>query len=213
MSQFQTETFTFPLSGGPVPLFPIPNLFLIPGALLPLNVVGSRFRPMVEELLDSNGLLVLGTALDVDIVSEEDGVEPHEVEPIGGLGYLETYEVIDEDRYLILPRGLARVTIEELSGDHPYRQTMYRVLEEAPVPEESREALDRDLRDAIAHRAGPELELPNGLALGQLADLLLMHLQLEPNTMNEVYGIAEAEARAERVLAEYRTIRDTLDQA
>ena len=43
------------------PLFPLPNVFLFPGCVMPLHVFEPRYRQMVEDLLDGPGQVVMGT--------------------------------------------------------------------------------------------------------------------------------------------------------
>ena len=62
-----------------------------------------------------------------------------------------------------------------------------------------------ELRDAIGQRAGPYLELPEGLPVSQLADLLIMHLKLPPETMSELFNLQEVSARARRALNEHES--------
>ena len=44
---------------GQVPVFPLPGVFLFPGTLLPLHIYESRYRLMIEDLLDKRGWLVI----------------------------------------------------------------------------------------------------------------------------------------------------------
>ena len=101
MSELEHEVF--PIEGEAVPLFPLPNLFLIPGALLPLHIFEERYRTMARDLLDSAGRLVLGTVLKEEGAAM--GSNPT-IEPLAGLGYLENYQILPDGRFLILVRGL-----------------------------------------------------------------------------------------------------------
>ena len=51
-----------------VPLFPLPNVFLFPGQVLPLHIFEPRYRKMIADVLDGPGriavaLRALGIAL------------------------------------------------------------------------------------------------------------------------------------------------------
>ncbi|MCI0652620.1 MAG: LON peptidase substrate-binding domain-containing protein [Planctomycetes bacterium] len=189
------------LPGSPVPLFPLPNLFLIPGALLPLHIFETRYRAMMRDLLDRDGRLALGTILDYPGHAVTD---PPRVEKLGGLGEIENYQKLDDGRFVILVRGLARTVVEELPSTKPYRIARLRAATEAPVRVEEGAALAGELSAAIRHRAGSELELPDGLAVSQLADVLLMHLELPPKRMSELYSCLDVRKRAHAALAEHK---------
>ena len=190
------------VGNGPIPLFPLPNVFLIPGAMLPLHIFEPRYRRLVKDLLDCPGRLVIGTIL------VPDGGEPAEVgrvESLGGLGFLESYQALPDGRFLVLVRGLARVRVHECASSEPYRKVQFDILHDIPVPAQEEGALEEQLRDAIGQRAGPHLELPDGLAVSQLADLLIMHLKLPPETMSELFNLQEVSMRARRALNEHES--------
>ena len=42
-----------------IPLFPLPDFFLFPGAVAPLHIFEPRYRQMISDLLDSSGRFVL----------------------------------------------------------------------------------------------------------------------------------------------------------
>ncbi len=204
----------FPIQGSSIPLLPLPNLFLIPGSLLPLHIFEARYRDLVQALLDSTGRLVLGTVLggeedeSDESSADESSADEAAVEPLAGLGYLENYQLLPDGRYLILVRGLARVSFTEKESDRSYRLVDYLVVEDVPVPDGERNELEHALRDAISNRAGEYFELPDGLRIGQLADLLLMHLKLPPARMSELLQLKEVSHRARRILDLHDTLPD-----
>lgn len=181
-------------AGAVVPLFPLMDLILFPGVLLPLNIFEPRYKQMVGDLLDGNGLLVVGTVLDSPAESEAATVEP-----IAGVGRLENYQTLDDGRYLVLLRGLARVRLEEVESERMYRKVRVRpVGDEEPEPDPD---LRERLLDAVRSRAdGTVVGEPDQLATGRLADLLLMQLQLPPETLYIHYATAAVEARAHAAL-------------
>ncbi|MDG2469296.1 MAG: LON peptidase substrate-binding domain-containing protein, partial [Pirellulaceae bacterium] len=96
-----------------VPLFPLPDLMLFPGQVLPLHVFEQRYRQMTRDLLDGSGELVLGTVLGEDKQSLA-GVAS--VQPVAGLGRLEKYEKLPDGRYLLVVLGISRVWVEPIEG-------------------------------------------------------------------------------------------------
>ncbi|MBC8426424.1 LON peptidase substrate-binding domain-containing protein, partial [bacterium] len=65
-----------------VPMMPLPDYYLFPGALVPLHIFEPRYRRMITDLLDIAGRLVLGT-LHGQGAPSDNGAP---VFPIAGLG-------------------------------------------------------------------------------------------------------------------------------
>ena len=49
-----------------LPLFPLPDVVLFPGQIIPLHIFESRYRQMTRDLLDNTGEIILGTILEKD---------------------------------------------------------------------------------------------------------------------------------------------------
>ncbi len=100
-------------------LFPLPNVVLFPGALLPLHVFEPRYRQMVTDLLA--GSRALG------VVRLKPGFEPDyygrpPIFEVCGAGVIEKHEALDDGKYNLMVRGVARVRIaEELPTTSAYR--------------------------------------------------------------------------------------------
>jgi Lon protease-like protein len=183
----------------PVPLFPLPGLFLFPGTALPLHVFEPRYRQMVEDLLDRNGRLVLGTVMPGH-ESEVMGAPP--VHTIAGLGEIARHERLSDGRFVIFVIGLTRVKLAEVASDRMYRQVEIEPLNERPVPPGESDALRRELHAAVKVRA-PTVTLPKDIPLGQLTDLLLLHLKLDVSTMIDLYSRLDVTERARGALEQH----------
>jgi len=181
-----------------VPLFPLPDLILFPGVLLPLHVFEARYRQMVGDLLDMNGNLVMGTVLEAN--QREDLVVPA-VEPVAGIGQVENYQQLEDGRFLILIRGVARVWIREVPSDRLYRKVMVQAVEEtAPESPEEESALQTTLARAVETRSPQPLNLPDGVSVSQLSDLLLIQLGLDPEILYHHYALLDVGERARNAL-------------
>lgn len=175
----------------PVPMFPLPGLYLLPGTLVPLHIFEPRYRQMVADLLDSEGNLIIAT---IDDPAEES------IRPMAGLGRLENYHRLDDGRYIIIICGLARVTVSEVESDRLYRQAEFELVDEIPEPPAQSQELREALIQAIQERADSDFELPEEASVGQLADLLLLYLDLPQGAMGELYSCVEVAERARAVL-------------
>src|SRR6185436_16317400 len=81
-----------------VPLFPLPNVFLYPGCVMPLHIFEPRYRQMIEDQLDGPGQIVMGT-VPSEHAADLDGAPP--VRPIAGLGEIFRHERLPDGRFLI----------------------------------------------------------------------------------------------------------------
>jgi Lon protease-like protein len=171
-------------SAAPVPLFPLPNVFLFPRQLMPLHIFEPRYRKMIEDSLDGPGRLVLGTITGPG----ESEAPPPEVMPIAGLGEIARHEKLPDGRFLVWIFGLARVRIAEVDSDEQYRQVQYEIIEEVgPTGSEVRD-LRESLSEAILSRTEEIMNLPEDVPIGLLADLLLQRMKLPQEVMEGIFG-------------------------
>lgn len=151
-----------------IPLFPLPDVILHPGQVIPLHIFEPRYRQMTRDLLDAAGELILGTVIGDD-QKLMNGVAP--VQPVAGRGRIESYEELDDGRFIIMVAGLDRVRVSPLESDKPYPMATFDPLEEDDSP--LADDLAQSLRTAVEERTGikpPEpLTDPQFLSLVQLA--------------------------------------------
>ena len=181
------------------PLFPLPDLYLLPNTLLPLHIFEPRYRQMVEDLLDGSGHLVIGT-LQSDDTRRGLGDGAPRVQPVAGLGRLESYQRLDDGRFIIGVVGVARVHIQEAPSDRLYRQVSIELLEEVPERPQETEGLRDRLLAALLELADNELKLPEEQTVGHLTDLLLLYLKPGGLDMEKLYSCLEVSERARSAL-------------
>lgn len=176
------------------PLFPLPNVFLFPGCVMPLHVFEPRYRQMVEDLLDGPGQLVMAT-LEVEHAAELATAPP--VRPIAGLGEICRHERLPDGRFLIWLFGLSRVRIREVSSARPYRRVAIEPFVEIAPPKEREPELRDRLRKAILSRCEGSAQIPLEIPISCLADLLLQRLGLSQPEMEALFEEMDVETRAE----------------
>jgi Lon protease-like protein len=181
-----------------VPMFPLPGVFLFPGTLMPLHIFEPRYRRMIEDSLDGPGRIVMATVLDGH-EHDLDGAPP--IHPVAGLGEIMRHDRLPDGRFLILLAGLSRVLVREVPSDAPYRKVEALPLREIEPDAADAFSLRADLLDAIRARTPEPLELPDELALSQLADLLLIRLELKSSELLPLYATTSIADRARRALA------------
>ncbi len=174
-----------------LPLFPLPDFFLLPGAVAPLHIFEPRYRQMVSDLLDTSGRLVIAPY----------SVTEKRVLPVGGLGEIVHHETLADGRYLIWVLGLGRVELQEVVSDRLYRKADARLILDQESDEASGDELLPRLLAAIQTRAPRGQQLHGELSLGLLADILLNALPLDAERMAAVFTERCPVVRARRALA------------
>ena len=77
-----------------IPLFPLPDVVLLPGTLLPLHIFEPRYRAMVADALA--GDRTIGMAM-IRPGRESSGPTP-KIHPVGGAGRIVEAEELSDDR-------------------------------------------------------------------------------------------------------------------
>lgn len=181
----------------PVPMFPLPGAFLFPHQVLPLHVFEDRYRQMVRDLLDGPGRLVIVTT---QLGESETSVHVPEVVGVAGLGEIMRHEQLTDGRFLIWVLGLARVRIDEVPSDRPYRRAQCSPFREIDVPEPQVADLARRLRDATSARLTQPLPLPDSTPPALLADLLLQAAQAPRAVVERAFAEPDVLVRAQLAL-------------
>jgi ATP-dependent Lon protease len=110
-----------------IPLFPLPETSLFPGASRPFQIYEPRYREMVADALKDNkiiGMVLLRPGFEKDY----EGRPP--IYAIGCAGVIEKYELLPDGRYLILLRGLTTFRIVSEDQRKPYRLARVEALAE-----------------------------------------------------------------------------------
>src|SRR5262245_22622205 len=103
-----------------LPIFPLPNVALFPGTLLPLHVFEPRYRELTREVLAGRKIMAVAR-LKPGFESQYEERPP--VFEVCGVGYVESHQERPDGRFDIALRGLARVRIvEELPPVRAFRQ-------------------------------------------------------------------------------------------
>ncbi|MFM2152314.1 MAG: hypothetical protein RL199_749 [Pseudomonadota bacterium] len=191
-----------------LPVFPLPDVVLLPYEMIPLNVFEPRYRRLVEDLLETRGHLGL--------VRLSPGYEPEydrrpSLERRFGVGQIVRHERQDDGRFHILVRGVARAElVDEVPSDHPYRLVRARLTDDLTPAGFDEEGAGERLRRMVfalcSSKAGPGANALAQLAsqtsgAGPLADAIVAALvtdlekrqaSLEADDVALRVGIAEA---------------------
>lgn len=185
-----------------LPLFPLPQSVLFPGALLPLHVFEPRYKAMVSDVLASHRLL------SVVLITDAQAADAHghpTIARVAGVGEIIEHVELPGGRYNILLRGRARVRLAELPFTPPYRTAEATILDgdTGNVPSAAHAAL---LSTATAFTSlvkdrdkGFDLRLPRGASAALTADLCAHYLVLDPRERQAILETLDPAARVQRV--------------
>ncbi len=189
--------------GRVVPLFPLPNVWLFPAVILPLNIFEERYRQMVEDCLDGPGRIVLGT-IQAGHEGESAGAPP--IYPLAGLGEIGRHERLPDGRFNVILVGLQRVVVKEVPSDRLYRKVEVLPALEVPIAEEHEPALRAELLAALTLRTKDLPEIPAEFSTAHLADMLVLRLPLAHVSLNVLFSELDTEQRARTALAEHERL-------
>ena len=184
------------LPTSPVPLFPLPGVFLFPHQMLPLHVFEPRYRQLVNDLLDGPGRFVIGTPVALATAT------PHvpEILPVAGLGEILRHEHRPDGRFHIWVLGLVRVRIHEVDSNRLYRRVQCEPFVEIEAGQAESVDLSRRLRAATSARLKEPLPLPASAPPSLLADLLLQTLGAPQSVIERAFAEPSVSTRARLVL-------------
>jgi Lon protease-like protein len=193
---------------GRLPMFPLPNVVLLPNTFLPLHIFEPRYRAMTRDALSGDRLIAMGFQLGPD--HDYDGPPP--VASVAGVGEIVLAQNLPDGRYNLVLRGRARVHIDqELASDQPYRTVQASLLPDDPPSsvvdlldaEASLRALTVSLADALPEGG----ELLKQVVAAQstaaaLVDVVASTLIADPRVRQQLLETTDISRRITRVSAE-----------
>jgi Lon protease-like protein len=212
-----SESFEIDFSD-PVPLFPLPNCVLLPHATIPLHIFEPRYRRMVADALEGNGVIAMA------LFSGEDWKQDYEGSPQLRrhvcLGAIVRHEKLADGRYHLLLQGLCRArTVREVTepGDE-YRKAVVEPTEGDETMEidlmEQRHRIDELLGDDLLRKLSAVNTIHNWLSpdlpTPALVDLASMALCENSDQRYELLAQPDINTRARWLERQLRDPRRTL---
>ena len=220
------STQILPNLDDPVPLFPLPNLVLFPGAVQFLHLFEKRYRLMFKHLLEreKDQRLIAMAHLQPGYQAKYH-TNHAEIDPTLCVALVVKYECQEDGCYNLLVRGLCRARIRKELREGAYRLAWLEGLPEdhpsLPTPEHHR--LLGCLRQTIHEEAFTTLPwadfcrdlFDSDLPLASLADLLAFHLLPPEATEVKQLMLEELDvaARARTLLKEVQVLGRKLETA
>ena len=134
-----------------IPVMTLPDVVLFPHAMLPLYIFEERYRRMLQDVLDRDRLFVVA-GQDVEKARTTGEFEP----PFGvaSVGIIRASHLNEDETSNLIIQGLARVRIQRIISEEPYRMVQIESVATEPGAQEDVLAADRKrLVDMLhAHR-------------------------------------------------------------
>lgn len=113
-----------------LPLFPLPNVVLLPGAALGLHLFEPRYRQLAKDTLGPDGTKALAIcAFEPGWEGSYEGRPP--LKKIAGAGRIVQHRENSDGTFDVVVVGVGRVTLHELPDDgRPYRRARATSVEE-----------------------------------------------------------------------------------
>ena len=192
---------------GLAPLFPVPNVVLFPQALLPLHIFESRYRKMTADALDGERLIAMSLLRPGWDMLPSSKLPP--IHGIVGLGKIIAHEKLDDGRYYLVLRGLARAKLlGEQQVGLPYRLGQLEICREiiSDQPLFNRQDRAEELASLFG-KLFPEIKLQklflqavSDLPLGTVCDLLLGSLLLPSEVSQQFQEELDIDVRSLKLL-------------
>lgn len=192
---------------GELPLFPLPKVVLFPGARLPLHVFEPRYRELVSDAENGEGLIGL-VCLRQRRDKADLGNSP--IHNVACLGQIRNLQRLPDGRFLMQLVGLQRARIrEELDTDKPYRVARVDLIPDIVSPleaepigdffEQTLEAFNVVLRN-LADLPGSLVSIQKDAPYGLLMDVLSYYLPVDSLIKQRLLEESEVHQRARLLL-------------
>jgi len=181
-----------------IPIFPLPDVTLLPAATAPFHIFEPRYRAMIADALEGDSIIGM-VVLEPGHEAEYEGRPP--VYATGCAGVIASAERLPDGRYDIVLRGLTRFTILGEDQTRAYRLASVEALPEEIVGGEA--ALSerrRQLEQAAQVRFPNVPRVRADLADAQVIDGLSLLLPLRPGQRMELLEASGPLERAERLI-------------
>ncbi|MBX3215375.1 MAG: endopeptidase La [Labilithrix sp.] len=191
--------------GDELPVLPIRNAVLFPGAVAPFDVGREKSVALVEDV-DNFPAPVIAIFAQKDPATDDPGAD--DLHQVGCAARVLKALKHSSGNYSLILQGLTRIRLEDVSQNAPYLKAKVKRLEESGVDDDEAEALSMSLRDIAKQviQLMPELPREAGSLIdsiqapGALADLVAANLDAPVEEKAQLLETVDAKDRIRKVL-------------
>ena len=192
-----------------IPVFPLPQAVLFPGAVMPLHIFEPRYREMVRDALDTHKAIAIAHLLEgSDTPTGEVAIEPNAqpaISVVAGVGIIIESQELPDGRINLILEGRARVHLSELPFVPPYRRARAELLEDKHAEISSADHASliavANAFAAFVQARDPNFHftLPASLPVPRVADLCAHHLILDARERQKILETLDPDVRVRMV--------------
>ncbi|MDB5213878.1 MAG: ATP-dependent protease La, partial [Myxococcaceae bacterium] len=191
--------------GNELPVLPIRNAVLFPGAVAPFDVGREKSVALVEDV-DNFPSPVIAIFAQKDPATDDPQAD--ELHQVGCAARVLKALKHSSGNYSLILQGLVRIKLEDVTQTAPYLKAKVKRLEETGVDDDEAEALSMSLRDIAKQviQLMPELPREAGSLIdsiqapGALADLVAANLDAPVEEKAQLLETVDAKERIRKVL-------------
>ena len=191
--------------GDELPVLPIRNAVLFPGAVAPFDVGREKSVALVEDL-ESLTSPVIAIFAQKDPSTDDPG--EGDLYPVGCAARVLKALKHSSGNYSLILQGITRIKLDGVTGNAPYLKAKIKRIEEDPSEDVEAEALAMSLRDIAKQVIHLMPELPREAASlidsiqapGALADLVAANLDAPVEEKAQLIETIEVKERIRKVL-------------
>ncbi len=191
--------------GDELPVLPIRNAVLFPGAVAPFDVGREKSVALVEDV-DNLSSPVIAIFAQKDPSTDDPGAD--DLHTVGCAARVLKALKHSSGNYSLILQGLTRIRLDEVTQGAPYLKAKIKRLEEAGLDDDEAEALSMSLRDIAKQviQLMPELPREAGSLIdsiqapGALADLVAANLDAPVEEKAQLLETVEVKERIRKVL-------------
>src|SRR5271155_1309293 len=191
--------------GDELPVLPIRNAVLFPGAVAPFDVGREKSVALVEDV-DNLTSPVIAIFAQKDPATDDPGAE--DLHKVGCAARVLKALKHSSGNYSLILQGLTRIKLQDVTQSAPYLKAKVKKLESAGVDDDEAEALSMSLRDIAKQviQLMPELPREAGslidsiTAPGALADLVAHNLDAPVEEKAQLLETVDVKERIRKVL-------------
>src|SRR6187455_1519998 len=188
-----------------LPILPLRNSVLFPGAIIPIDVGRRKSVRLVEDAI-AKERPVIGILTQKDARTEDPGAG--DLYMVGCAARILKVIKLAKDNFSVILQGVSRFEVSTFDGSEPFLSAKVRSVPDPTSSDVELDALVMNLKD-IAKRVVklmPELPKEAGALVdsvteaGHLADLITSHLELEVGEKQDVLETFDLKTRTRKVL-------------
>ena len=160
-----------------IPIFPLEEAMLFPGASRPLYIFEPRYRAMVADALKGDRIIGM-TTLKPGYEANYEGRPP--IYAIGCAGVITDVEELPDGRFNILLRGLVKFRVTGEDESRPYRLARVDAMPEVADDAEKAALHEQRQRLEALVTKGSDSKVPPEILDEELVNLLAQYVPLDP---------------------------------